>query len=200
MSFPASSARHRGRGGSFDVTPIVSTGDCHDASTNGCCCRGEGKVEMPTLETLCLRSLESSLGKGLATFDLQDLPLGLAEKIYEFVSSKGSRMANMEILRALAPLLRQHVNSLDFSKTKVSLPACSIWEALFDRYRMDYFHFTVQQQYHTKYIIHGTNAAKQQSSSRREKEYISENLGGCMFEVQATNNQGCTLRVTRDYP
>lgn len=99
MSF-ATSARHRQRGVSFATT--------------------KWPYRVSTLETLCLRSLESSLGKGLATFDLQDLPLGLAEKIYEFVSSKGSRMAHMEILRALAPVLRQHVNSLDFSGAKVS--------------------------------------------------------------------------------
>lgn len=118
MSFP-SSARHRRRGASLTV--LLRTGDRHATSTTSSCCRSEGKAaEIPTLETFCLRSLESSLGKGLATFDLQDLPLGLAGKIYEFVSSKGSRMAHMELLRALAPVLRQHVNSLDFSKAKVS--------------------------------------------------------------------------------
>ncbi|CAM9297360.1 unnamed protein product [Scytosiphon promiscuus] len=75
--------------------------------------------KMQTLGNLCLRSLESSLGKGVASFDLEDLPFGIAETIYEFVSKRGSRMARMEILRALAPILRQHVNSLDFSGAKV---------------------------------------------------------------------------------
>lgn len=77
---------------------------------------------MPTLGTLCLRSIESSLGKGLATFDVQYLPLGLCQLIYEFVSSKGSRMAHMEVLKALAPVLREHVSSLDFSRAEVGFP------------------------------------------------------------------------------
>lgn len=69
----------------------------------------------PTLSTLCLRSLESSLGRGFGTFSLQGLPLGLVEVIYDFVFTEGSRMAQMEISRALAPLLRNHVTDLDCS-------------------------------------------------------------------------------------
>lgn len=88
------------------------------AAVNGTTSDRDGKV--PTLGNLCLSSLESSLGKGVATSQLDDLPFGIAEKIYEFVSTRGSRMARMEILRALAPILRQYVNSLDFSGAKVS--------------------------------------------------------------------------------
>lgn len=67
------------------------------------------------LSCLCLRSLESSLGKGLASLSLQGLPLGLAEKIYRYVAERGSRMAQMEVSRALAPLLSQTVRCLDFT-------------------------------------------------------------------------------------
>ncbi|CBJ48464.1 Hypothetical leucine rich repeat protein [Ectocarpus siliculosus] len=114
-------SRRRARGGSFD-SPAVRvnivdrrTGPASSGVRSG----SEREVEIPTLGILCLRSLESSLGKGLATFDLQDLPLGLAETVYDFVASAGSRMAHMEILRALAPILRQHVSSLDFSRAKI---------------------------------------------------------------------------------
>lgn len=175
MSFP-SSARHRRRGASFAV--ILRTGDRHATSTSNCC-RSEGKVEIPTLETLCLRSLESSLGKGLATFDLQDLPLGLAEKIYEFVSSKGSRMAHMELLRAFAPVLRRHIYSLDFSKAKVSshiLQAGMIIEYI---------------RVHLRYQINNTARRNKNSTLYQIHIYMHvrtpENLGGRIFEVQPTN-------------
>lgn len=72
--------------------------------------------ELPTLASLCLRCLESSLGKGLVTLALQDLPLGLAETIYNYVFNHGSRMAQMEISKALAPLLRDNVIGLDCSE------------------------------------------------------------------------------------
>lgn len=49
------------------------------------------------------------------TLSLQGLPFGLAEKIYKFVFASGSRMAQMEVSRALAPLLSEHVTGLDFS-------------------------------------------------------------------------------------
>ncbi|CAM9546750.1 unnamed protein product, partial [Sphacelaria rigidula] len=74
-------------------------------------------VEVPTLMSLCLRSLESSLGKGLASLSLQGLPLGLAEKIYRYVALSGSRMAQMEITKALSPLLSHMVSKLDCSAT-----------------------------------------------------------------------------------
>eukprot|EP00903_Cladosiphon_okamuranus_P008897 g8516.t1 len=102
----ASAIGRRARRGSFEL--MLSAGD-----------GSESEAEVPTLGTLCLRSLESSLGKGLATFDFQDLPLGLGQLIYEFVSKKGSRMAHMETLKALAPVLHRRVFSLDFSKAKV---------------------------------------------------------------------------------
>lgn len=76
---------------------------------------GGGCGEPPSLTLLCLRSLESSLGKGLATLSLQDLPLGLAENIYQYVFDLGSRTAQMEVSRALAPLLSKTVTSLDFT-------------------------------------------------------------------------------------
>eukprot|EP00752_Nemacystus_decipiens_P016190 g14477.t1 len=113
-------ARHRARGGSFEE--MLSAGDRQSTMLSirgGAKKSDKGETEPSTLSILCLRSLESSLGKGLATFDLQDLPMGLGQLIYDFVSSKGSRMAHMELLKALAPLLRRHVYSLDFSKTKV---------------------------------------------------------------------------------
>lgn len=101
------SSRRRGRGRSFGVTVVDSNRFALDS---------EPQVGMiPTLSALSLRSLESSLGKGLATFSLHELPLGLAEKIYEFVFLNGSRMAQMELSRALAPILSEHVNSLDFN-------------------------------------------------------------------------------------
>lgn len=105
------SSRRRGRGLSFDVTAVLDSNRFPPDT--------EHQVGMilpiPTLSALCLRSLESSLGKGLATFSLYELPLGLVEKIYEFVCLKGSRMAQMELSRALAPILSEHVNSLDFN-------------------------------------------------------------------------------------
>lgn len=116
----ASAARRRARGGSFEEMLIA--GDRQKCSMMSIRSRGggsESEAEVPTLGTLCLRSLESSLGKGLATFDFQDLPLGLSQLIYEFVVAKGSRMAHMETLKALAPVLKRHVCSLDFSKVKV---------------------------------------------------------------------------------
>ncbi|CAM9199869.1 unnamed protein product [Ectocarpus sp. 6 AP-2014] len=114
-------SRRRARGGSFDSPAVrVNIVDRRTGPASGGIRSGsEREVEIPTLGILCLRSLESSLGKGLATFDLQDLPLGLAETVYDFVASAGSRMAHMEILRALAPILREHVSSLDFSRAKV---------------------------------------------------------------------------------
>ncbi|CAM9875042.1 unnamed protein product [Ectocarpus sp. 8 AP-2014] len=112
-------SRRRARGASFDSPAVrVNIVDRRTGPASSGI-RSEREVEIPTLGILCLRSLESSLGKGLATFDLQDLPLGLAETVYDFVAAAGSRMAHMEILRALAPILRQHVNSLDFSRAKV---------------------------------------------------------------------------------
>ncbi|CAM9492561.1 unnamed protein product [Ectocarpus sp. 4 AP-2014] len=112
-------SRRRARGGSFESPAVrVNTVDRRTSPASSGI-RSEREVEIPTLGILCLRSLESSLGKGLATFDLQDLPLGLAETVYDFIASAGSRMAHMEILRALAPILRQHVSSLDFSRAKV---------------------------------------------------------------------------------
>lgn len=115
----ASAARRRARGGSFEE--MLSAGDRQStASIRGGGGSRERETEPPMLSTLCLRSLECSLGKGLATLDFQDLPLGLGQLIYEFVSSKGSRMAHMELLKALAPVLQRHVYSLDFSKAKVN--------------------------------------------------------------------------------
>lgn len=116
-------SRRRARGGSFDSPAVRVNIVDRRTSPASSGIRNEREVEIPTLGILCLRSLESSLGKGLATFDLQDLPLGLAETVYDFVASAGSRMAHMEILRALAPILRQHVNSLDFSRAKVRVPS-----------------------------------------------------------------------------
>lgn len=72
-----------------------------------------------TLVSLCLTSLESSLGKGLATLSLEGLPLGLAEKIFNFVFCGGSRMAQMEVCKALAPILRRHVNSFDCKRSRL---------------------------------------------------------------------------------
>lgn len=112
-----SAARRRARGGSFEE--MLGVGDRQNTTSIHGGGRSESEAEPPALSNLCLRSLESSLGKGLATFDFEDLPLGLGQLIYDFVSSKGSRMAHMELLKALAPVLRQHVYSLDFSKTKV---------------------------------------------------------------------------------
>lgn len=112
-----SAARRRARGGSFEG--MLGVGDRQSTTSIHGGGRIESEAEPPALSNLCLRSLESSLGKGLATFDFQDLPLGLGQLIYDFVSSKGSRMAHMELLKALAPVLRRHVYSLDFSKTKV---------------------------------------------------------------------------------
>lgn len=103
------SSRRRGRGRSFDVAVLDSNRFVFDS---------EHQLGLiPTLSVLSLRSLESSLGKGLATLSLHELPLGLAEKIYQFVFSNGSRMAQMEISRALAPILSAHVNSLDFNSS-----------------------------------------------------------------------------------
>lgn len=125
-------ARSRGRGGSFEE--VLNPGDRQSTlSIRGC--RRNSEVEVSTLCTLCLRSLESSLGKGLATFDFEDLPLGLGQLIYEFVSSRGSRMAHMEMLKALAPVLRRHVYSLDFSKAKVNFFLSQGW---YDRYPFVY--------------------------------------------------------------
>lgn len=112
-----SAARRRARGGSFEV--MLNAGDHQSSKGIRGCGRSESEDELPTLGILCLRSLGSSLGKGFVTLDFQGLPLGLGQLIYEFVSSKGSRMAHMEMLKALAPVLRRHVYSLDFSRTKV---------------------------------------------------------------------------------
>lgn len=101
------SSRRRGRGRSFDVTVVDSNRFALDGE--------EHQLGIQSLSALCLRSLESALGKGLATFSLHELPLGLAEKIYEFVFLKGSRMAQMELSKALAPILSEHVNALDFN-------------------------------------------------------------------------------------
>lgn len=72
-----------------------------------------------TLSSLCLASLESSLGKGLATLHLDELPVGLAEQIYDFIFLGGSRMAKMEVSKALAPILRHHVDHFDCSRSRI---------------------------------------------------------------------------------
>lgn len=87
----------------------LDTDDCVDRNTD----------TIPTLLCLCLRSLESTLGNGRATFSLQDLPLGLLERIYDFIFSEGSRMAQMEVSRALAGVLSQRVTSLDFGYRRI---------------------------------------------------------------------------------
>lgn len=94
------SSRRGGRGRSFDEADQIA----------------RVPLQPETLIDLCLRSILSSLGKGLATLSLQELPLGLAEKIYNFVFLRGSRMAQMEVSRALAPILAEHVDSIDLSK------------------------------------------------------------------------------------
>lgn len=101
------SSRRGGRGRSSQIAVTVPADSTSLPAT-------EHQV-VPTLLFLSLRSVESSLGKGLATFSLRGLPLGLVETIYEFVFSRGSRMAQMEVSKSLAPLLFEHVMTLDFS-------------------------------------------------------------------------------------
>lgn len=84
--------------------------------------RCEQQVEpnaVVTLVSLCLASLESSLGKGLATLHLDELPVGLAEQIYDFIFLGGSRMAKMEVSKALAPILQHHVDRFDCSRSRI---------------------------------------------------------------------------------
>lgn len=107
-SGPWSASSCRGGRGRSSQVAVTATTDSTGLS------RSEHHV-VPTLLFLSLRSVESSLGKGLATFPLCGLPLGLVETIYEFVFSRGSRMAQMEVSKAAAPLLFEHVTSLDFS-------------------------------------------------------------------------------------
>ena len=80
---------------------------------------GQNEPHASTLVLLCLTSLESSLGKGLATLSLEELPIVLADQIYNFIFSRGSRMAQMEISKALAPIMRQHINSFDCSRSRI---------------------------------------------------------------------------------
>lgn len=112
LGFPSSSERvvlswHGRRGRYSDAAPVASS---HRSVVDGQCA-------ITSLSSLCLHSLESSLGKGLATFSLHELPLGLVENIYEFVFSKGSRMAQMELSRAASSILSEHVNSIDFGSS-----------------------------------------------------------------------------------
>ncbi|CAM9352096.1 unnamed protein product [Ascophyllum nodosum] len=80
---------------------------------------GQNEPHASTLVLLCLTSLESSLGNGLATLSLEELPIVLADQIYNFIFSRGSRMAQMEISKALAPIMRHHINSFDCSRSRI---------------------------------------------------------------------------------